>query len=106
MLAFCRDVKWLINRYPVRIDNVEAFKEMQRLFTKPQRNEIRLLGEMVFFDTYYEPLIKFGRGRHYLRYPMDIIKDFLASNWKIGFLKNLTGLACADKLYLVMMKLK
>ena len=61
---------------------------------------------MVFFDTYYEPLVKFGRGKHYIGHPKDAMKDLLASNWKIAFLKNLTSLGCADKLYLAMMKLK
>ena len=79
---------------------------MQRLFTKPNRREIRLLGKMVFFDTYYEPLIKFGRGWHYLAHPKEVMKDLLVSNWKIGFIKNLTGLRCSDKIYMLMMKLR
>lgn len=105
-LQFCKDVKWLLDRYSMTIDSVEAYTCMQRLFVKPHKDEIKLLGKIVFFDTYYEPLIKFGRGLHYLMHPKDILKDLMASNWKIGFLKNLTGLWCADKIYLAIMKLK
>ena len=84
----------------------ESYAGLHRIMTRPKRHEIKHLGNLIFFDTYYEPLIK---KHHYIRYmisPKLFVRDFMLSNWKIGYLKKVFVLPIADKIYLLLLKLK
>lgn len=106
-LEFCKDIKPILEEYGLTLSREDAFNGLQRFMTKPTKKEIKAFGKIIFFDTYYEPIIRIKHnGGGYLLHPKDFIKDFLASNWKIGFLKTFVKLPIADKLYLLMLKLK
>ena len=105
-LDFCKDIEPYINEYNIEINSSIAFGDMNRLMSQPTKEDIRLLGDLVFYDTYYEPLVKTHKSLIYLTNPKLIIKDFLSSNWKIGFIKKVFHLFRPDIFYLSMLHVK
>ena len=105
-LKFCEEAKESIIENGRILTLEEAFSPLLRFMIKPTQEEIDSFGKIVFFDTYYEPLVKFGGAVNYLLHPKRILTDLMASNWKIGFIKKLTNLSVSDKIYLTLMKFK
>lgn len=105
-LQFCEFAKGNIIEYGKILTPEEAFSPLLRFLTKPTQKEIEAFGKIVFFDTYYEPLIKYSGIFTYILHPKRILSDLMKSNWKIGFIKKLTKLPMSDKIYLMLMKLK
>lgn len=105
-IAFCRKIKPLIDKFDVKIDCVEAYSELERIMCKPRMVDIELFNKLVFFDTYYEPLVRYSGLKSYILQPKRLLTDLLASNWKIGFLKKMTKSSFADRIYLLMERLK
>lgn len=79
-----------IRKYVPDIDNdfreVDAFSGLFRILAHPNAHDIKLFGNLIFFDANAEPLIKWRGWRHYAFHPKHIAQDFALSNWKIGFL--------------------
>lgn len=105
-LKFCEEAKESIIENGRILTLEEAFSPLLRFMIKPTQEEIDSFGKIVFFDTYYEPLVKYGGAVNYLLHPKRILTDLMASNWKIGFIKKLTNLSVSDKIYLTLMKFK
>ena len=107
-LSYCMQVKNLIDHYSIKISAKEAFDKLHNLMVFPTKSDVDCLSKIVFYDAYYEPIVKYRGLAHYLVHPNTILKDFLSSDWKIGFLKKLfifsEGLP--SKIYLFMMKIK
>lgn len=102
-LQFCSRIKSYLEY--CNFDKKESFSDLNRLMTHPRREEISLLGKIVFFDTYYEQLIKHS-GWYYIFHPKRILHDLTVSNWKIAFIKNIIQIDYADKIYKLIMKFK
>lgn len=103
-LDFCRRISpYLANEE--ELSRNEAYSQIHRLMTKPKSKEISLLGKIIFYDTYFELLIKHSKW-HYMAHPFEVFHDLMSSNWKIAFIKNLLSVDFADKIYLMIMKFK
>lgn len=61
-LQFCSDIAPILKKYELSIDRETAYKGLQRLMTKPDSEEIKAFGKIVFFDTYYEPIVRISRN--------------------------------------------
>lgn len=59
-LQFCQDSKAFVEQR--RFGKQVAFSALWRFLTKPTKEEIESFGKIVFFDTYYEPLVKYSGG--------------------------------------------
>lgn len=59
-LHFCKDCKASVEQG--RFSKQDAFSALWRFLTKPTKEEIESFGKIVFFDTYYEPLVRYSGG--------------------------------------------
>lgn len=86
-LDFCTDISEYVEKYDLLINPQLAYESFHRLLTNPSSKEIKLLGSIVFYDSYYEPLVKTHKLSYYLGHPKTIYSDMMSSNWKLAFLK-------------------
>lgn len=82
------------------------YAALSDLLEKPKRYDCHHLGELKFFDVYFENLILCHGFITALKKPSDEIKNFSKSNWKIGYLKKLFPFMNASGMYKSMIKLK
>lgn len=86
-LDFISNVKSLIGSFEYNVKY--AYKNLERLLTKPRYSEVIKFSEIVFYDAYYQRLVQCKGMVYYIIHPKQLLKDFMNSNWKIGFLKQL-----------------
>lgn len=87
------------------LDDKIAYKNANRLFTKPTKSEVTSLGNIIFYDVYSHELITYHGLKFYLKHPKQMIVDMSCSNWKIGYLKRLFKISLPyDQLYLQIRK--
>lgn len=71
---------------PARSDY--AFANMERLMSMPSKEEVDLLGDLWFYDASYDKLVCLEKPFDYLKHPKSLMRDFLRSNWKAGWLRS------------------
>lgn len=105
-LEFVTDfLKLTVNEQKITAQN--AWENMGKLLINPTNLQISLFGKLLFYDTYTEPLIKYDGLFTYLKKPPQFAKDFLTSNWKLGFIKRfLKGIIKPAHVYLIINKIK
>lgn len=69
-----------------------GWKNFEAILTRPNKKEVSMFGEMLFFDTALRPLASPKPFTHYLIHPQNAYRDLLNSGWGIGFLKKLLPL--------------
>lgn len=85
----------------------ESFYKLEQLFTNPTKDQIDLFKDIKFYDIYLEPLIKFKSWCFYIRNPKCLIRDFLSSNWKLGFIRKMFPKFISSKIvYKILLKLR
>lgn len=84
----------------------ELFSGLYDLLTNPDIIDCELLGNLKFYDAYFERLIQFDGWMKMLTKPKMEISRFLKSNWKIGFLKEMFPAFNSLRLYKQMNKIK
>ena len=89
------------------VDKNITYSGIHDLLTHPTENECAILGELFFYDAYFEKLIKYEGIGTALREPKREVSRFLSSNWKIGYIKRLIPwLKNPQKPYLMLERIK
>ena len=84
----------------------ESFKPLEDLLLNPTLPECYLLGNLKFYDAYFEKIIQFDGWKKFLLNPKSNIKKFLNSNWKIGYIKEMFRFKNSKEIYLLLNKIK
>ena len=92
-----------------KINNIslsnDVFIALEDLLINPTKEECSLLGNLNFYDVYFEKIIQFENWGKLFLNPKKSIKRFLNSNWKIGYLRTM-GFKNAKTIYKIMNILK
>ena len=68
----------------------EYFYGIYKTGTDPQMDDIKMFGDILFYDEgYTQKLVAPKRLLYYVVRPRDLKDDFLRSRWKIGFMKKI-----------------
>lgn len=90
-----------------QLSTVAAWENMSSLLQRPSKKQLAYFGKLAFFDTYVEPLNKYRGMKTYIKAPMIFKKDFLESNWKLGFIQSMfKGFFKPEKIYMLLNELK
>ena len=88
------------------MDNKTSYALLEDLFKNPTLNECYMLGNLKFYDAYFEKIIQFDGWKNILAHPKKSINSFLKSNWKIGYLKEMFPYFDTKILYKFLKKIK
>lgn len=86
-IDFIKDVKKVKADFGVESELLYA--GLNDLLENPSIHDCKRLGNMLFFDAYYEKLIQYPGLIRAMKNPRKLLVAFLKSNWKIGFLKEM-----------------
>lgn len=84
----------------------DSFEKLYRLLSNPKIYECDILGDLMFYDAYFEKLIQYDGITNFLKNPHKGIKQFLNSNWKIGYIKKMFPIFSPSFIYKVLNKIK
>lgn len=101
-LKFILDAK----RENLDLTSKEAFQPINDLLTNPSLEECYILGDLNFYDAYFEKIIQFHGWKEFIKKPKSEIKKFLKSNWKIGYIKEMFKVSKPSKIYNILNKIK
>lgn len=100
------DYKSLFENNNFNISGDLAFQSMYNVMVKPNLHVINLFKKISFFDTETRLLINSHDIKYYILHPKCFKNDFVESDWRIGFLKNIFKFANhCDKLVLIIYKI-
>lgn len=107
-LEFVKDYSCIAREYDLGLLSPEhSYNLLERLLISPTSSEVDLLGGLYFYDASYDRLVGFDSVFAYIKNPRKGIRDFLSSNWKIGFLKKVfKGKNRAKKMYSLISRIK
>lgn len=88
------------------INWIKCYVCMEDLLTNPTISECYLLGDLKFYDAYFEKIIQYNGLLDFVKHPRKNIKLFLKSNWKIGYLKEMFVFLNSKEIYKIINKLK
>ena len=103
-IKFIKD--YIKNKCTFILNDKEAYCILNDLLLKPTNNECKLLGELKFYDIYFEKIIQFKSIKAIIKNPKENISNFLKSNWKIGYIREAIPFLNAGKVYLFLNKIK
>lgn len=105
-LKFLKDYTTLSFKNDKIKDDI-AWEKMGELLINPNKEQLKIYGNLQFYDAYYEPLIKYQGIRKYLKNPLSFKEDLMNSNWKLGFIKSICGgILNSKRCYLILNKIK
>lgn len=85
----------------------DAFSALKRVTADPSKKELDYLGNLVFSEGEIHHLAKPKRTMYYATHPKELLRDFGASTWKLGFLCGiLKNNKIANMAYHQLLKLK
>ncbi len=73
----------------IELTDKEAFCILEDLLSNPTLEESCILGDLYFYDAYFEKIVQFKGWINLFLHPKDSISCFLKSNWKIGFIRQM-----------------
>lgn len=71
------------------INEMLAFKKLKKFIKQPDKKYLRVFGDLNFSDYSDGNLAKPKSIKEYILKPKELKKDFLNSQWKIGFMKRI-----------------
>ena len=105
-IAFLEKMKEL-DFSDVEISSEISWRKFGDLLLNPNTSQLNNFGQLLFFDTYVEPLNKYQGMKKYFINPKSMKNDLLQSNWKLGFLKSMfKGIVKPEKLYKLLNRIK
>ena len=88
-------------------DSAQAVKPLVRLGMRPTLKEARILGDLDFENGDIYPLARPKSVGFYAKHPKEFKADFMASQWKVAFLKRLFKIPMRyDLVYSILDKIK
>jgi len=93
------------NNITLKISNKIAFTALEDLLSNPTIYECEILGDLYFYDAYFEKIIQFEDWKKLIKNPKRTLSNFLKSNWKIGFFRKM-GFKNPSKVYRIFEKIK
>ena len=105
-ITFVEDASLTLGKLGIDILPESAYKAAEKLFLSPTMSDVDRLGNIMFYDVYYEKIVTYSGIKYYLRNPMKMYRDFMISNWKIGFIKRMFKIFPPCIIYKLFIKLK
>ncbi len=105
-ITFVEDASLTLGELGIDILPESAYKAAEKLFLSPTMSDVDRLGNIMFYDVYYEKIVTYSGIKYYLRNPMKMYRDFMISNWKIGFIKRMFKIFPPCIIYKLFIKLK
>ena len=105
-ITFVEDASLTLGKLGIDILPESAYKAAEKLFLSPTMSDVDRLGNIMFYDVYYEKIVTYSGIKYYLRNPKQMYRDFMISNWKIGFIKRMFKIFPPCIMYKLFMKLK
>lgn len=93
------------SKYAAKFSGRHAYKLLRSLLTSPTYEESVILGDLKFYDMYFEKINQFCGWKAFLMNPKKSLSAFLKSNWKIGYLRKM-GFRNPATIYKLINKIK
>lgn len=93
------------SKYAKKFGRRQAYKLLQGLLIDPTYEESVILGDLKFYDMYFEKINQFCGWKAFLMNPKKSLSAFLKSNWKIGYLRKM-GFKNPAAIYKLINKIK
>ncbi|MBU3134089.1 HAD-IA family hydrolase [Clostridium gasigenes] len=88
-LNFIKDYSIYNKKLKIKVNEHIAFNNISNLGITPSKEYLKMFGDISFSDFDNGFLAKPDKLFKYIMNPNKLIKDFFASQWKVGFLKEL-----------------